>query len=114
MPSGFTAVTTVIYRRQDSAVRLRAGRSGFQIPAETKDSSLLQKVQTECKNLSAFCSTDNWLQYETDHSRASSAEVEWSYTSIPPYNLVACMDTTSFLPFIVLPYIHTSPNFMFC
>jgi len=61
VPSGFTAVTIVTYRSQDSAVRLRAGRSGFQIPAQTQDSSLLQKVQTECKTLSASYSTDNWV-----------------------------------------------------
>ena len=76
-----------------SVTRLRAGKSGVQIPPRARDFSLLQNVQTASESHPASCSTDTgstfsggvqWPGREADHSPPSSFEVhEWSYTSTP-------------------------------
>jgi hypothetical protein len=76
-------------RNQNSnASKLRAERSGFRIPVETRDFSLLQNVQAGTRAHPASC---QWVLgffpggKTVNHSPPASAEVknEWSYTSAP-------------------------------
>jgi hypothetical protein len=67
--------------------RLRAGRSGDQIPTEAKNCFLLKNFQTGSEALPASSCCVQLPGSAGNHSPGSSVEVknEWSYVSIPLY-----------------------------
>jgi hypothetical protein len=88
------------------ATRLRAGWSGFRIPAKTRDISVLQNAQTDsgAQPFSYYIGTGgsfgrlNRPGRVVNHSRLSIAEVkyEWSYASTHPlYAFMKWSVTTS-------------------
>ena len=92
-----------------TVTRLRAGRSGVRTPAEGRDFSFLQNVQTNSGGprrplFNEYRGSSPVLKrqrHEVYRSPLSSAEIkkEWRYTSTPPmYLRVAYRDTFSFHP----------------
>jgi hypothetical protein len=101
-------------------IRLWAGWSEVQTLVWTRDSSLLENVQT-CSRASLLVSgyRGSFLEvkqpgYEVNHSLLTSVEIkiEGSYTSPPLYAFVACMGKTTFLPQSLMKQSAVPQNYM--
>jgi hypothetical protein len=89
---------------------LRAGRSGFRIPVEARDISLLRNVQAECVIYSVSCSkgTGIFLGIKVAGMLScplpSSAEMKrkWGYSSVPLFAFIVWAGQLHL--FLPLPY----------